>query len=164
MVKITENSNGISRDNQRVKSKAVNKKTESKSAQKSSVVPKSTHSQRDTVQLSSTQITKSDENLDVKKYQDLLNKYSENKLNDLSEYGNKEKSGFYEQEEIINKTSDTILNHPGFYKNKTTDKLPVSDNLNRIRNNILTGFYNSDEVLEETAEKLIDSDITPLER
>ena len=164
MVKITENSNGISRENQRVKSKSVKKKTESKSAQKSSVVPKPTHSQRDTVQLSSTQITKSDETLDVKKYRHLLNKYSENKLKDLSEYGEKEKSGFYEKEQIINKTSDTILNHPGFYKNKITDKLPVSDNLNRIRNNILTGFYNSDNVLEKIAEKLIDSDITPLER
>lgn len=164
MVKITENNTGINRQNQPAKSKTVSKKADAKSAQKSSSVQKSTPVPQDTVQISSTQVSKLDETLDVQKYQTLLNKYSEKKLNDLSEYSEKEKAGYYEKKDVINKTSDTILNHPGFYKTLSSEKLPVSDNLKRIRNNIENGYYDSDKVLEDIAQKLIDSGITPLER
>ena len=164
MVKITENNIGINRQNQSEKSKSVNKKADSKSAQKSSNVQNPTPAPQDSVQISSTQVSKLDETLDVQKYQELLNKYSEKKLNDLEDYSDKEKAGYYEQKDVINKTTETILNHPGFYKRLSTEKLPVSDNLKQIRNNIENGYYDSDKVLEDIADKLIDSGVTPLER
>ena len=160
MVKITENNTGINRQNQSAKSKSVNKKADAKSSN----VQKPTSAPQDSVQISSTQVSKLDETLDVQKYQELLNKYSEKKLNDLEDYSDKEKAGYYEQKDVINKTTETILNHPGFYKRLSTEKLPVSDNLKQIRNNIENGYYDSDKVLEDIAEKLIDSGVTPLER
>ena len=165
MVKITENSTGINRQNHPVKSKSVNKKTDSKSSiHKTQIGQEFLSASKDTVQLSSTQVIKSEQNLNIEKYQNLLDNYSESKLKTLNEYFHKQESGYYNQEEIIKKTSETILNHPGFYKNISKEKLPISDNLNRIKNNIKNGYYNSDKVLENLADKLVNSVITPLER
>ena len=163
MVKITENS-GITRNPQQIKNKSVVKKDSiSKKDQVKNIPDKSPLT--DTVILTS-KINESIENSNyIEKYTALFKKYEENQLRNLDKFSVKNKSGYYEKEEVISDTTENIVNHPGFFKSSSNSpQNSIQENLAKIQKNIELGKYNSDAVIEDIAEKLISTVISPLER
>ena len=163
MVKITENSS-ITRHPQQIKNKSVGKKDSiSKKNQIKNIPDKSPLT--DTVILTS-KINKSIENSNyIEKYTALFKKYEENQLRNLDKFSVKNKSGYYEKEEVISDTTENIVNHPGFFKSSSnSSQNSIQENLSKIQKNIEFGKYNSDAVIEDVAEKLISTVISPLER
>ena len=164
MVKITQNS-GLSRESQQIKNKSVDKKD---SLSKKENV-KSTSPEKNIISDSVVISSKANETIDatenIDKYTGLLKKYEENQLRNLKEFSDKSNSGHYNKEEVLSETSESIVNHPGFFKSSgISPKNSIQDNLARVQENIESGKYNSDKIIEDVANKLISSVISPLER